>query len=82
MSKKTSPLRQIREHCLDCCGASTKEVRFCALTDCPIWPFRFGCTPKAALRRLGKKGRDLLDESCFLEGAKFDPNKPTSEIEV
>lgn len=82
MSKKSSPLRQVREHCLDCCGGSPKEVKYCALTDCPIWDYRFGCKPKAAIRRLGKNGTALLDRSNFIEGAAFDPNKPASEIEV
>jgi hypothetical protein len=82
MSEKISPLKHIREFCLDCCSGSPKEVRYCSLTDCPIWAYRFGCKPKAAIHRLSKDGRDLLDESCFMAGARFDPNKPTSEMEV
>ena len=81
MSGKISPLKHIREFCLDCCCGSPKQVKYCSLTDCPIWPYRFGCKPKAAIRRLGKYGRDLLDESCFFAGAKFDPNKSIFEKE-
>jgi hypothetical protein len=80
MENKTRPLGSIRAYCLECCGNSPKEVRFCPLTDCPLWPFRFGSKPKAATRRLGKKGEDLLDASNFQEGAKFDPNQSVSEL--
>ena len=82
MKREASPLKRIRKHCLDCCGDSPSEVKYCPFTDCFIWHFRFGYTPKAAIRRLGKIGRDLLDESCFLPGGKFDSGKYTSEIEA
>ena len=74
-------LKRIRLHCLACCGDSTKEVRFCPATDCELWPLRFGSGRKAAIRRLGKAGKDLLDETNFLEGSKFSPNKSVAEIE-
>jgi hypothetical protein len=33
------------------------------------------------MRQWGDKGRDLLDETCFIEGGKFDPNKSVAEME-
>jgi len=75
-------LRRIREHCLGCCGGSPKEVKCCPITDCELWPVRFGCKPKAAVRRLGTNGKGLLDESNFREGAKFGPERSISELEV
>jgi hypothetical protein len=80
MNPKPTPLKAIRKLCLGCCGGRPKEVRYCPLTDCPNWPFRFGRTPEAAKRRFGEKGRGLLDESCFIEGSKFDPGKSTTEM--
>ena len=74
-------MKRIRENCLRCCGDSPKEVKYCPLTDCPLWPLRFGRRPKAAIRRLGKDGERLLDESNFKEGAIFVPDKKASESE-
>lgn len=41
----TSPLRAIKDKCLDCCG-SREEVQLCACPDCSLWPFRFGKKPQ------------------------------------
>ena len=40
----TSPLKAIREKCLDC-NYTSNEVKLCPCTDCPLWPFRFGKNP-------------------------------------
>jgi hypothetical protein len=40
-----SPAEALRARCLDCCGGSQQEVRFCPATDCPSWPFRMGKNP-------------------------------------
>lgn len=37
-------LRGIRKYCLVCAGAR-RDVRLCAASSCPLWPFRFGVTP-------------------------------------
>lgn len=37
-----TPLKAIREKCLDCCCGSAKEVKLCELTTCALHPFRFG----------------------------------------
>ncbi len=42
---KKSPLKSIREKCLDCCGYQYSEVRECHITDCPLWPYRMGRNP-------------------------------------
>ena len=81
MSEKVRVLKCIREHCLDCCGGSPKEVRFCTSTGCSLWLLRFGSKPKSAIRRLGSSGRDLLSHSSFIEGGKFAPEKSVSEME-
>ena len=38
--------KAIRHKCLDCMGGSTREIRLCRLSDCPLWPYRFGRCPK------------------------------------
>lgn len=40
-----TPMKAIREKCLDCCCGSADEVRKCEATDCPLWPFRSGRHP-------------------------------------
>lgn len=42
---KKSPLKAIREKCLDCCGNQYSEVRECHITDCPLWQYRMGKNP-------------------------------------
>lgn len=52
----STPLKQIRRYCVSCSGESRKEVRNCPLTDCPLFPFRFGHNPK----RKGVGGRKAI----------------------
>lgn len=41
----TTPLKAIREKCLDCCCGSSQEVKLCVISDCALYPFRFGKNP-------------------------------------
>ena len=50
--RRQSPLRAIREKCIDCSGGSPAEARRCEATACPLWPFRAGRHPW--LRSRGK----------------------------
>jgi hypothetical protein len=47
MKAKTvlTPLKAIRQHCLECVGNCREDVRTCTGTDCPLWPYRFGANP-------------------------------------
>jgi hypothetical protein len=38
-------LKVIREKCLDCCVYKPSEVRLCACTKCPLWPYRMSTNP-------------------------------------
>jgi len=40
-----SPLRAIRDKCLDCSCYQPSEVRLCEAVKCPLWPFRAGRHP-------------------------------------
>ena len=42
---KKSPLKAIRQNCLDCVGYKPSDVRNCHITDCSLWPFRMGNNP-------------------------------------
>lgn len=40
-----SPLKAIREKCLDCCCGQSAEVKNCSIIRCPLHPFRLGSNP-------------------------------------
>lgn len=40
-----NPVKAIRQKCLDCSGWSYTEVEQCPLTECALYPFRFGKNP-------------------------------------
>jgi hypothetical protein len=81
LKSEISVFKRIRENCLGCSGGSPKEAKYCTSTDCELWPVRFGCKQKAAIRRLGKDGQALLDPSNFIDGGKFSPDKSVTEME-
>ena len=47
-SRRRSPLRSIREKCIDCCGGNKAEVARCEIQSCALWPFRMGRNPNRA----------------------------------
>ncbi len=48
MTKRLTPLKAIRAKCLDCSCGSTKAVRECPITDCPLYLYRMGKNPNRA----------------------------------
>ena len=69
----TSPVKAIREFCLECCGGNAADVKGCTSQRCPLKPFRFGKNPyikremteeqKAQARERLAKYRRKADES-------------------
>ena len=58
MAKKLkTPIKAIRELCLDCCGGSYKEVKYCVIQNCPVYPYRMGKRPT-------KVDIDTYEKSC------------------
>lgn len=53
--KRRSPLKMIRQSCLDCSGGSEVIVRECVMTHCPLYAFRFGTNPYN--KRSGSKNK-------------------------
>ena len=45
------PLKAIRKKCLDCSGYSIKEVKYCVIPDCTLWPYRMGVTPATLMAK-------------------------------
>ena len=44
----------IRDKCMECSCNNYASVRDCNVIDCPLWPYRFGANPRAAINRLSK----------------------------
>lgn len=38
-------MKAIHEKCIDCCGGQVREVKFCPIKDCPLYPYRMGHDP-------------------------------------
>lgn len=69
MNKLQTPIRTIREKCLDCCLYQRKEVKECGAEACPCWPYRHGKRPtndEAQIHLQAKANRSefnrLMDE--------------------
>ncbi len=43
---KYTPIKAMRKKCLECNGGSVKDIRFCDVKKCPLYPYRFGKRPK------------------------------------
>lgn len=46
--KKLTPVKAIRQKCLECSSFQPSEVRKCDILDCPLYPYRLGKRPKLA----------------------------------
>lgn len=58
----TTPLKAIREKCLDCCCGQANEVKLCPCTDCALFPYRFGKNPFRKKRELTEEQRQELTQ--------------------
>lgn len=45
---KLTPLKAIRQKCLECSCGSFNEVKLCPITDCALYDFRLGKNPNRA----------------------------------
>ena len=52
--KRPSPIKAIRQKCLDCSGGKASEVKLCPLKNCPLHPFRSGRNPYGTKRNKEK----------------------------
>ena len=46
--------KAIKAKCADCSGGEPNGVRDCNIARCPLWPYRFGCSPKSAANQKEK----------------------------
>jgi hypothetical protein len=69
MDQRTNPVKAIREKCLDCCCGAHSEVDKCAITQCQLWPFRYGRNPYRAKRVLTAEQKERA-RGNLLQGGK------------
>jgi len=62
MSKGLTPLKTIRSKCYDCSNHQPKEIRFCSVIECPLWPYRLGHRPTTEDTETHLQARTALDE--------------------
>ena len=66
ITKKLSPIKAIRTHCLECLGWSSEEVIKCSLKTCPLYLFRRGKDP-GRKREYSKEERIKIGERFKLQ---------------
>lgn len=59
---QTNPVKAIREHCVDCCGGSSNEVKLCTVEKCALFPFRFGKNPYRTKREFTDEQKAIMRE--------------------
>ena len=57
-----TPLKAIREKCLDCCCYQKNEVKLCTETTCALYPFRMGKNPYRTKREYTEEQRAAMAE--------------------
>jgi len=51
---KTTPLKAIKRHCLECSGYGKKQARECKIKDCVLYSYRQGTNPNRKGSTLSK----------------------------
>lgn len=59
---QTNPVKAIREHCVDCCGGSSNEVKLRTVEKCALFPFRFGKNPYRTKREFTYEQKAIMRE--------------------
>jgi len=67
MNKILTPIKAIRRKCLEC-SENAKEVKACAINDCPLHKFRLGTNP--ARKGIGVSKNMVKPKKGQLSGRK------------
>jgi len=81
-TKHKSPVKAIREHCIECMGGReseghSKRINECNSPDCALYDFRYGKSPF----RKKQTNKQLLRARANLEKARKSP-KPRVNLDV
>lgn len=69
-------IAKVPNFALRCSGNQYSVIRFCQITDCPLWYLRFGKMPAKIIQWEGK-----MAEKYFEEGGEFGPGKTIELLE-
>jgi hypothetical protein len=72
MEKHLTPLKAIREKCIECAG-SIKEVKLCQDVNCALFPYRLGRNP--ARKGIGGRRSPIFPLKLKLEYGKSLPEQ-------
>lgn len=56
--KVLTPIKAIRAKCMDCSNQQYSEVSRCPVTNCSLWPYRFGKRPKKDCQGINSQEHD------------------------
>lgn len=73
MKEFRSPIKAIRANCLQCAQSSI-EVKRCPMTECPLFPFRFGKNPF--------RQRELTEEQKQATAARLKAGREAKKNEA
>lgn len=65
-----TPIKSIREKCLECMCQQSQEVKCCTILDCSLWMYRFGKRPNPKNPYLAKhffKGKENLTSTQLIK---------------
>lgn len=62
MANENSPLRAIKEKCIDCMGGSFTFVKGCTSTKCSLYPFRLGKNSFSNRRKMTEEQKQAAGE--------------------
>ena len=72
--KTLTPIKAIRAKCKDCMCDQVREIELCPITDCALYPYRFGRNPYLKPREYTEEQREAMRE----RGRKIH-DKPITE---
>lgn len=76
-----TPLKAIRQHCIECSGGNKLEVSKCPVTECSLYAFRRGKNPYRTARTLSEEQRNAHIE-CLRRWREQQADAPQDIKEV
>lgn len=75
----TSPLKAIKEFCLDCSGDNHNEVKKCTNDKCPLFNFRLGKNMTTKKREMTEEQKQAARERFMKYWEKKNEERTISE---
>lgn len=69
-----SPIKACRKKCLECSNFQISEIEHCSMTDCALYPFRFGKDPGRKKVVMSEERKERL-RIQLAKGRKIDSER-------